>query len=153
MITAEGKAVCKHSSVTFSTPLVLTVVLVLLSERFHHSNLYQASAPAGQIAQGGKRGKTEISGFVEYLATLAPESGLFFGFTCVQGNVSHVSTLLCLLLSTEWAVGLGHGTLVQSWFCFYQFWAGGRQLCGRAASYMSGGPDLRPTRLNPEGWS
>lgn len=62
----------------------------------------------------GRRGeekKTEISGFVEYLATLAPDPGLFLGFTCVQGNVSHVSTLFWLLLSTQWVVGLGHGTL------------------------------------------
>lgn len=62
----------------------------------------------------GRRGgeKTpEISGFVEYLATLAPDPGLFLGFTCVQGNVSHVSTLFWLLLSPQWVVGLGHGTL------------------------------------------
>lgn len=45
--------------------------------------------------------ETEVSGFLEYLATLAPDAGLLLGFTCVQGNVSHVSTLLPLLLSTH----------------------------------------------------
>lgn len=102
-----------------SAIMVTTVVLVLLSEFSAlkidtRLQLWQNKKPT---EGNGKR--TEISGFAEYLATLAPDPGLFFGFTWVQGNVSHVSTLFWLLLSTQWAVGLGHGTPVWVRFCFY----------------------------------
>lgn len=83
----------------------------MLSERFQSSNRYQASASSRikrpeKEEQGGK--KTEISGFVEYLATLAPDTGLFFGSACVRGNVSHVSTLFLPVASASCGFGSWH---------------------------------------------
>lgn len=155
LITADWKGPCEHASLTLRydhfLPLCRELVfLFCYLKRFQRSK----SIPGlsfGRIKslvreRGGCGGGTEISGFVEYLATLAPDRGLFFGFTYVQGNVSHVSTLLCPLLITLWAVGLSHGNLVQDRFCFYQCWAGSR--------YISrGGLDLRLTGLKLEGWS
>lgn len=125
---------------TFSIIMVVNVFLVLLSERFEHSKC-SGRIKKSRKGKGGRK-KTEISGFVEYLATLAPDPGLFLGFTFVQGNVSHVSTLFWLLLSTQWVVGLGHGTLDRggSGSAFTSAGQEADKFCGGAASSLSRGP-------------
>lgn len=90
--------------------MVVSVPFVLLSERFRHSKSIPGSRLWQNKSLGKQREKKEISGFVEYLATLAPDPGLFFGFTCVQGNVSHVSTLLSpCSVPDEHSVSCGFG--------------------------------------------
>lgn len=64
---------------------------------------------------------------MEYLATLAP--GHIFGPTRVQGNASHVNTLLSLLLSC------GFGSWHRVWFCFNQLRVGGEHFCSEADSF------------------
>lgn len=153
-VTAEWKALCKHASLT----LKYEHFLQLWSNCRCSFAIRKISAlksipgfTSGRVKSPGREdggGKNGNLWFCGIFSNIGSRLGLFFGFSCVQGNVSHVSTLLCLLLSTQWAAASGHGTLVRAWFCFYQRWSGSRQLCGGAASYLSVGPRI----WGPLGW-
>lgn len=91
--------------------------------------------------RGGGEGRKEISGFVEYLATLAPDRGPIPWL--------HLYPRECFpcqhtfLPVAEHSVSCGFGSRNpgpgRAWFCFYQWWAKCPQFCGGAAAYLSRG--------------